>query len=237
MTLAPGVPSFPPLLTGEETRPGQDPFAKAVARAAVGADPGLVVWADDPATARAAMVLAPEVSLAEAAGGAVALMLGLGDALGALAPPEVGVQIEWPATIRVNGARCGRIRAAASTADPAAEPDWMVVGFELDLIPPPDAVPGADPDRTWAHEEGCGEIAARALVESWSRHSLVWINTWTDRGFRPLHESWRGRLWRLGEALPEGGTFLGLDEAGGQLVKSGGGTVLRPLHSHLMEAS
>lgn len=237
MTEPTAAPQFPPLLSGEPVAKGVDPFAKAVARAALGADPGLVVWSEETSTLRAAMVLAPEVPLEQAAPAAFALALGLGDALGALAPPEVAVHFDWPSGLRVNGARCGRLRAAASTDDPAAEPDWMVVGIEIPLTPPRARDPGADPERTWLAEEGCAEITASRLLEAWSRHSLVWINTWTERGFQPLHESWRGRAWGLGEPLTEGGVFMGLDEYGGQLVKSASGTALRPLHAHLLEAS
>lgn len=229
---APGLieaPSFPPLLKGQPAAPGQDPMAKAVAAAALGADPGLVVWAPRADRMEAAMVLAPEVPLAEAMSGVFAIALGLGDALGALAPPEVAVHYDWPGGIRVNGGTCGRLRAAASTADPAAEPDWLVVGVSIDLLPENDE-PGRTPERTCLHMEGCGEITALGLIESWSRHSLVWLNTWVDEGFRPLHQAWRGRAWLIGERLADGGTFMGLDEQGGQLVRRPDGTTeLRPL--------
>ena len=58
-----------------------------------------------------------------------------------------------------------------------------------------------------------------------------------DEGLAPLHAAWRERAWEMGEALPDGsGTFMGLDELGGMLVKSEDGTIGRPL-TDLLERS
>ncbi len=240
------TPSFPPLLKGEETLPGMDPFAKAVASAALGTDPGLVCWARDATALRAALVLAPEAPLERAIGITFAVALGLGDALGALAPPEVAVHYVWPGTFKVNGADCGSMRAAASTSEPAAVPDWLVIGIEIPYLRPPsgpgaDDEPGRRPDQTCLSEEGCIEVTPLMLLESWSRHTLVWINRWLDDGFQPLHAAWRERAWEMGEDLPDdssgGGTFMGLDELGGMLVKTGTTTEIRPLTAMLEDLS
>lgn len=222
-------PTFPPLLSGEEVAPGQDPFAKAVALASLGTDAGRIVWARDPSRLAAAVVLAPDEPLERAIGVVFAVALGLGDALGALAPPEVAVHYVWPGGFRVNGAQCGELRAAAATDDPGAIPDWLVVGVTLPYLPPADTEPGADPDRTALVLEGCGEVTPLRLLESWSRHMLVWINRFIDEGLAPLHAAWRDRGWGIGEALPGSGVFMGLDDLGGQLVKTPSGTELRPL--------
>lgn len=234
---ADALPTFPPLLRGEETPPGMDPFAKAVAQAALGADPGLVAWARDETALRAALVLAPEMPLACAMGATFAVALGLGDALGALAPPETAVHYVWPNVIKVNGGDCGALRAAASTADPAAEPDWLVVGVHVDYLLPGADEPGRMPEQTCLAEEGCIEVTPPLLLESWSRHTLVWINRWLDDGFRPLHDAWRERAWNIGKELADGGLFVGLDELGGMLVRKGRGTELRPLTSMLEDLS
>lgn len=229
------APTFPPLLKGAECPPGQDVLAKAVAEASLGADPGLAVWRCRPESMEAAIVLAPDRPLGEAISVAFAVALGLGDALGALAPPEVAVHHDWPGGFRVNGARCGQMRAAAPTEDAEAEPDWLVIGVEVPFRSETDA-PGITPDRTCLVEEGCIEITPERLLESFARHALVWINTWVEDGFGPLHEAWRGRAWGLGEPLPEGGVFMGLDEWGGQLVMHPDRTELRPL-TRLLEAA
>lgn len=230
-------PTFPPLLKGEEVSAAQDPFAKAVAAAALGTDAGLVTWARDPSAMRTAVVLAPEAPLGEAMSVAIAVALGLGDALGALAPPEVAVHYIWPDGFKVNGADCGTLRAAAATADPKAVPDWLVFGLDIPYLTPTEEVePGQRPSQTCLAEEGCIEVTPLRLIDSWSRHMLHWINRWQDDGMAPLHEAWRGRAWAMGEELPGGGTFMGLDEWGGQLVKTEAGTELRPL-TEMLEAS
>ena len=221
-------PTFPPLLTGEEATAGSDPFDKAVAAALTGCDAGLLVWSRRADALSAAVVLAPECPLEEAIGISFAVSTGMVDALGALAPPEVAVHHVWPGAFKVNGADCGALRATASTHDPAVEPDWLVVGIELPFLPTGEG--GEDPTKTCLFNEGCAEITPQQLLESWSRHMLVWINRWLDEGLAPLHSAWRERAWEIGEALPDGsGTFMGLDEMGGMLVKSDDATTVRPL--------
>lgn len=227
-------PSFPPLLRGAEVPAGQDVAAKAVAEASLGADPGLVVWRCSPERLEAALLLAPQAPLGQAISVAFAVALGFGDALGALAPPEVAAHYEWPGVFRVNGARCGAMRAIADTGDAMAEPEWLVIALDVPFLPE-GAEPGETPDRTCLGEEGCVDITPERLLESWSRHTLVWINTWVTDGFPPLHEAWRARARGIGEDLPDGGTVVGLDEWGGQLVRSGGETRVRPL-TRLLEA-
>ena len=228
--------SFPPLFRGEAARPGVDPFAQAVSTAALGCDPGLIVHNEGGETMTAALVLAPDAPLEDAMGMVFAASLGFSDALGALAPPEVGVHFDWPATIRINGAKSGRIRAAAATRDPAATPDWLVVGFELAITLPDGAEPGADPEVTALHEEGCAEVDPYRLLESWSKHTLVWINHWLEGGLAKLHADWRARAFAIGEDVTfdgEAGTFLGLDEKGGMLLRQGDQTRLMSLSTML----
>ena len=231
-------PSFPPLLKGEETLPGMDPFAKAVASAALGTDPGLICWARDETALRAALVLAPEAPLERAIGIAFAVALGLGDALGALVPPQVAVHYVWPGTFKLNGADCGAMRVAAATTDPASVPDWLVIGVEMPYRRPASGdEPGRRPGQTCLIEEGCLEVTPLKLLESWSRHTLAWINRWLDDGFQPLHSAWLERAWGMGEDLADGGTFMGLDELGGMLVKTPKTTEIRPLTTMLEDLS
>jgi len=229
-------PSFPPLFEGQRVAAGIDPFDKARAMAALGCDAGLIVHHVTANWLRAAIVLAPEVSLDRAMAMLPACGVGFQNALGALAPPEVAVHLAWDGGIFVNGAACGRLRAAASTPDPLAEPDWLVIGLEIPLWPETDR-PGDTPDRTALYAEGCAEVDPVALLESWARHTLVAINHWADDGPRALHAEWQGLARDLGEdvtVLGMTGTFLGVDEAFGMLLRDGEDTHLLPL-SRLLE--
>jgi len=231
------APSFPPLFRGDAAEAGIDPFTKAMSAAIVGTDPGLIVHRLEPERLRAAIVLAPEAPLEDALAMVFAAALGFADALGALAPPEVGVHLDWPGGLRVNGAKCGTLHAAASDSAPEKEPDWLVIGLDLPIFPQ-DAnfEPGQAPDSTTLVEEGCGEVAPTQLLESWSRHTLVWINRWLDDGMPPLHSDWRARAFSIGEEVSltlqgktHSGTFVGIDGKGGMLLRHGDQTTLLPL--------
>lgn len=233
-------PSLPPLLRGEAT--SGDPFARAVARANDGADPGLIVHRVLPDHLSAAILLAPEVPLAQAMAMVFAAANGFADAFGALAPAEVAAQFDWPGGLRINGGLCGGLRAAAATRDPEAEPDWLVIGFDLRFRAEAPGEPGETPDETTLWEEGCGEIEPMRLLESWSRHVMVRIHEWLDSGMARLHETWRGRAFALGQEVtvaiagkPISGHFVGLDELGGMLLREGGSTRLLPLTLMLEE--
>lgn len=224
---------FPPLLTGIAV--AGDPVQAALASVADEVEPGTVFYGSDPARLQTAIVLAPEEPLSSAARVAFAMALGLNDALGALAPPEVGVHLTWPDRIKVNGAHCGTLTLAASTDDPHAEPDWLIVGLEVPLILPGATEPGHDPDRTSLHEEGCAGLLSPDLIEAWSRHMMNWLHIYLTEGFEPLHREWRAKADGLGEPVtyPETGTFLGLDEWGGMILKTGSATRILRLTDHL----
>ncbi len=226
---------FPPLFQGEALTGQADPFERALALAITGTDPGTVIYNLGGERLRAALIFAPEVPLEEAMAILPVCGLGFQAALGTLAPPEVAVHLEWDGRIRVNGAVCGRMRVKASTQDPEATPDWLILGLELSMTSRK-SNPGKDPDRTWLSEEGCGEITPDQLLECWARHSLYWLNRWLDDGPRPVHSDWRGLVPTLGETVEvdgTSGTFVGVDENFGMLLRTGEDTTLIPLSSRL----
>jgi BirA family biotin operon repressor/biotin-[acetyl-CoA-carboxylase] ligase len=158
-------------------------------------------------------------------------MVALGDCLGALIPPQVGVTFLWPNQICVNGAPAGTFRAAAAAAEEGVPPAWMVIGLSLrHQRKGGDPEPGDTPDVTWLAEEGGAELTRTQIIESYCRHFLTWLNTWDDEGFRPVHDSWLYRaeqrdqevtLSHAGEEVS--GSFAGLDDSGNLLIKGGDG--------------
>ena len=213
-------PHFPPLLTGEVVPPHTDPFDKAVSRAIAGVDSGTIFYSEAPETLRAALVLAPETPLEEAIQAVYVAQIGLAESLGALAPPEVPVHFEWPDRIKVNGALCGSVRFASDVSDPKAYPNWLVIGIS---VPFSHSVgePGENPNQTCLYEEGCVEIAPMELLESWSKHTLLWLTYFMDSGFERVHNEWRPRCDTIGKQIekPRPGLFVGLDEKGRMLLR------------------
>ncbi|MDE0303617.1 MAG: DUF4444 domain-containing protein [Albidovulum sp.] len=228
--------SFPPLFEGLEVAGSIDPFEKACSQAALGCDAGLIAYNIAADRLSAAIVFAPEVELADAVAMLPVCGIGFQNALGALAPPEVSVHLDWSGGIYVNGAACGELKIAASTNDEKAVPDWLVVGLLIPLMLPASAAPGEDPRRTCLFEEGCAEISPVGLLESWSRHSLVWINRWSEGGLEAVHAEWRGLARGLGEDIAMEwhgehleGKFLGVDEQFNMILRTGARTRLLKL--------
>ena len=229
-------PSFPPLFEGLAVEGQIDPFDKACVEAALGCDAGLVVYNLAADALMVAIVFAPEVPLADAMVMLPVCGVGFQNALGALAPPEVAVHLDWDGGLRINGASCGRMQVAASTTTPEKQPDWLVVGLTLPLWPESDN-PGEFPDRTTLYAEGCADVEPGALLEAYVKHTLVGINTWLDEGVAPLHKNWRGLAHGIGEDIEMNGlsgTFLGVDEQFGMLLRDADTTHLIPL-THLLE--
>jgi BirA family biotin operon repressor/biotin-[acetyl-CoA-carboxylase] ligase len=232
------TPSFPPLFSGLAVEGQVDPFDKACAEAARGCDAGLVVHDLGANLLRAALVFAPDVELVDAMAMLPLCGVGFQNALGALGPPEVAVHLEWAGGLRINGASCGTLRVAASSSNPKAEPDWMVIGLELPLWPETDT-PGDIPEQTALYAEGCADVNAMELLESWVKHTLVGINTWTEDGVKALHKDWRGLSHGIGENITMNeisGTFLGVDEQFGMLIRAADTTHLVPL-TYLLEGT
>ncbi|MGY9049138.1 MAG: DUF4444 domain-containing protein [Rhodobacterales bacterium] len=228
-------PQFPPLLSGLNVA-GRDPFAAARQTAAQGCDAGLILY-DLSGDLRAALICAPEVPLAQAVAMLPLCGVGVQNALGALAPPEVPVHLDWNGAIRVNGGRCGALHIAASTHEPDQIPDWLVVGVTLQFEATTQDT-GDTPDETALYSEGCGDLRPQDLLESWARHTLTGLHRWEEDGMPPLHRDWAGLLHGIGQPITQSGqtgTFLGVDENLGMLLKSGDTTHLIPLTT-LLEA-
>lgn len=230
------APQFPPLMEGEAVTGQDDPMERARALAARGCDGGTIVYNIQADRLRAALIVAPEVPLQDSMAMVPVCCVGLQNALGALAPPEVAVQFTWDGAIMINGAGCGAFRVAAADPDPDTVPDWLIVGFELPVLMT-EAHPGNMPHSTALYEEGCAEVSLAQLVESWARHTLLWINRWSDAGNAPLHAEWIGLVTGLGEPATQGGrtgVFLGVDDRFGMLLRDQETTHLIPM-SRLLE--
>ena len=158
-------------------------------------------------------------------------MLSVADGLGALGPPELAVHFVWPCQFKVNAARCGELRFKASTNELNSVPDWLVVGLTIPFVRPESIEPGSDPSQTWLYEEGCIELTVPQVIESWSRHSLVWLNSFEDKGYQAIQDHWRAKCDSIGSDVtyPGEGTFVGTDNHGSLLLKRDGMTSIHHL--------
>ena len=222
-------PQLPPLLTAVKVPAGQNVMAKALASAAT-AEVGTAFYGEDAKVMELAIVLGPEVPLRQAGQMLYALMIGVGDAIGALAPPEVVVTYQLPGYVLLNRGRAGAVWIAA---DPAAGredvPSWMVVGVTIDMAVRTGSeeawLDSMGLEYTSLAEEGAGFISRTRLVESICRHFMAWINRWQDDGFRPLHDLWVQRLQTGAEMVLADGSaadWVGLDEDGAALIRIDG---------------
>ncbi len=185
---------YRPVVAGE----GEDPFDMACTLAKDGADPATLVWAPGEDRLACAIVLGPEEPLGPSLLVALVAMVGIGDALGALIPPTIPVGFAWPDRILVSGATAGFLRVAsaeAPDADPDADsvPDWMVLGLSIAMTDRSVETYRDGGLHTALHPEGCEDVGAQDLLESFSRHFLYWMNRWQDDGFAPVRGAWLSR--------------------------------------------
>lgn len=236
---------LPPVYRGVAVLPPDDPFEVALGLAGKDATDASFVWSSRTDRAECAVVLAPDRPLAEARLVLYVAMNGIADALGAVVPPSVGVTFGWPDRIEVDGGTAGGIRLAwPHEAKEDKIPDWMVLGLAIRIVPDPSGLePGHQRDRTTLHDEGCGDLEALPVLESFARHFLYWINRWQDDGFGAIATSWLARasgredpaLLGAGELRAEG-TVLSLDDFGGLVVRTESGRVTLPLAGALAAA-
>jgi biotin-(acetyl-CoA carboxylase) ligase len=89
--------------------------------------------------------------------------------------------------------------------------------------------PGRDPGRTTLHDEGCGDVTATQILESFSRHFLTWLRRWQDTGFDPIRSAWVARASELPLALSVNGEAVrgavaGIADDGAAQVTTDGAT-------------
>lgn len=221
------IPQLPPLLQVETIDAGTDVMAKAITRAVAG-EVGLVCYSQRSHILDMAITLSPEVPLNRSAQMVHTAMNALGDSIGALAPPEVGVRFRFPGDILLNRGHAGVVRMIASPCENPGKdvPDWLVVSIQLRLAFTDDE---QDHDyrmsNTSLAEEGGSFISRTRLVETVSRYFLSWLHRWEQEGFKPVHDGWMERVAEEKTLVLKTGQdaeFMGLDEEGVGIIMSDG---------------
>lgn len=210
--------------------------------AAEGAEDGTLVWAREQSGGRGrrgrgwasprgnlylSLVLRPQCSLAEAAQLGFVAALGVGDAIGSVAPPLIEVTYKWPNDVLVNGRKAAGI-LLESQGTAGADCDWLVLGLGVNVASYPE---DAELPATSLRFEGCpAEVTEAALLGAFGKHFLTWVNRWLEEGFAPIRRGWLNHAQGLGEEIRVrlareelSGTFKDLDESGALVLGRDGG--------------
>ena len=217
-------PLLPPILTQIPVVNGIDVFAKAIAVAGK-SETGTVLYSENPEYVEVAIILSPEIPKIKCNQMLYIMMVASGDAIGALAPPEVAVTYAFPGFIFLNRGEAGLVKVEiAPTNDDQSIPDWMVVGLKLRLNNNIEINENEiNADVTSLADEGGGYVSRTRAIESLSRHFLAWVSQWEDEGFKPVTEVWNKRREETKVVTLKSGqevSWVGLDENGLAIVKS-----------------
>jgi hypothetical protein len=201
-------PGFQPIVLRE----AGDAFAHAKAVAAQeGA--GTLVHVGRFDLAEFAVILEPDEPLREARRALYAGCLALTDALAVFAPPERPIELTWPEVGRVDGGLVGGVRLAWPDGAPEdAVPDWLVFGAMIRIVALGEEEPGLRPLAVALEEEGFADVGSGRLVETFTRHLMVAVDTWRERGFDAVARSYLALL------APEPGVRRAIDRNGDLLV-------------------
>src|ERR1700674_3825772 len=171
-----------------------DAFAHAKSIAAVDGA-GTLVFVGRFDLVEFAVVLEPDEPLRGARRAFYAGLVALADALATHAPPEKPITFVWPDAIHVDGGLVGGGRLAWPEGAKEDEPaPWLVFGATIRTVAMSDSEPGLRPLGAALEEEGFGDLASGALVESFARHLMVTIDAWQDGGFGTVAASYLERL-------------------------------------------
>lgn len=185
---------LPPPFTPVRLRELGDAFEHAVAIAPEqGA--GTLVYVGRFDLAEFAVVVEPDEPLAEARRVFYAGMVALADALSSHAQPETSITFGWPDSISVNQGLVGGGRLGWPHGIGEDEvPPWLVFGAMIRTVSMSEAEPGLNPLFTALEEEGFTDGLSNHVLESFSRHFMVAIDSWQESGFGAVASNYLARL-------------------------------------------
>jgi|TARA_B100001094_G_scaffold64087_1_gene60049 biotin-(acetyl-CoA carboxylase) ligase len=215
------LPQLPPLFKAQEVLKNQNTFHKAISSASSG-DVGTVFYSETNGILNIAITLGPEVIKSKAMQVHYLMMLGLSDAIAALAPPEIEVSHLWPNLMFMNRGLMGKILLFDSGGESNEIPSWIVSGVQIRRKVECDKFHKLI-EATSLEDEGSAFLSNVRIIEAITRHFLVWLNTWQEEGFKSVHKTWLERLvpnFSVNDISSEfKGEWMGLDENGLALFK------------------
>ena len=173
---------LPPAFRLATLREHGDAFLRAQAIAdELGA--GTIVWTRRFDLAEFAVILEPEEPLRSARRAFELGMAALAAAIASHCPPALPLAIDWPGTIRFDGAIIGGGRLAwppASSED--VRPRWLVFGAMLRLHAMKEVDPGLHTLGASLFDVGFEDADAGVLIESFARRLLALSDQWAQDG-------------------------------------------------------
>ncbi len=185
---------LPPPFTQVRLRELGDAFAHAMAIAPEqGA--GTLVYVGRFDLAEFAVVVEPDEPLAQARRVFYAGMVAVADALSSYAQPDTSITFDWPDSVSVNQGLVGGARLGWPQGTGEDEvPEWLVFGAMIRTVSMTEAEPGLNPLVTALEEEGFTDGLSNHVVESFSRHFMVAIDSWQESGFGAVANNYLARL-------------------------------------------
>lgn len=197
-------PIFPPLVTPHKLREIDDAFTTA-RREASEAGAGALYYVGRFAMLDFALVLEPEEPLRLARKIFFAGMNALADTLAVGAPPEKPITFEYPGSIYFDSALIGGGRLAwPEGASEDAVPDWLVFSAMIRAGGMRDLGIGLTPEVTTLDDEGFDAWHPEEFAASFSRHFMVEVDSWVEKGFRAIGPRYLDRLPRIGKQARRG---------------------------------
>ncbi len=181
-------------------------------------------WISTPGNLFLSVLLRPRGAMREAATWSLLAAVALADTLAPLLPHGVSLTLKWPNDLLLNGRKVSGI-LLDSEANAAADIDWLVIGFGVNL-----AVAPTIPGRAVA---ALAEVMTPPEPEQVAQSLLARLDHWRAvrerEGLAPIRAAWLARAQpagtsmslKLGEQEIEG-KFAGLSDDGSLLLETGG---------------
>jgi len=211
---------------------------EAIRLAEAGAEDGTLVWAREQSKGRGrrgrsfvsppgnlylSLVLRPECEVATAAQLSFVAALGVGDAIGSVAPALLEVTYKWPNDVLLNGRKVSGILLESRT-EATGRLEWLVLGVGVNVRSHPEDT--SFPATSLAFEGTPSSVTEVELLQAFSRHFLAWVNRWLEDGFPPVRQAWLSHAHKRGETIevrvPKEtltGTFADLDADGALILE------------------
>ncbi len=214
-------PVLPPGFTLVTLRESGDAFAHAGA-IATEAGAATLVWTRRFDTVEFAVVLEPELPLAQARLALYLAMSALADALAVHSPPERPIMFRWPdAMIYDHGLIGGGRLGWPQDCGEDAVPDWLVFGAMVRATTMTPFEVGQT--GVGMAEEGFEEVDAVDLIEAFARHLMLGVTRWQEDGPKGAARRWLDRIDKVT------GTRHGIEPNGDLVLTTQAGSERRSL--------